>query len=106
MEKKLIHVWKFVNGSTGRNVWVGSIKRDVRKRKLYLPHKDGALSPCMEWREVRIVTICGVDYIPDLVFANSGEQKVGDLIVFVGPDAKLPNDLSTDTETWTKMLAE
>jgi hypothetical protein len=74
MEKQLIHVWQFTDGS----VYVGTIERTPRKRALYVPSKSGALSPKMEWQNVQIVSICGVDYIPDPVFSNSGEQKVGD----------------------------
>lgn len=93
MEKQLIHVWQFTDGSVGRNVYAGTIERTPRKRALYVPSNVGALSPKMEWQSVQIVSICGVDYIPDPVFSNSDEQKVGDLIVFLPADARLPNDL-------------
>lgn len=93
MQKQLIHVRHFPHGKQGATVLLGTVMREVRKRKLYVPINSGCESPRMVWREFQLVSICGVDFVVATRQDDFGDHKAGDLIVSLAQDDKIPHDL-------------
>lgn len=93
MKKQLIHVRRFLDGNQGGIESLGTVVREVRRRKLYVPVKLGCESARMVWREHDLVTICANDYVVEVQADDFGDRKAGDLIVSLSGDARIPSDL-------------
>jgi len=61
---RTVFVHRFPDGTQGRVIVLGTIKRLVRMRRLYVPDsRFGCASDRMSWRVLPIVRIEGTDYV-------------------------------------------
>lgn len=92
--KQIVHIRRFPNGNQGQNDLLGTVERQVRKRKLYVPSgRRMCASSVMGWSEIQIVSIAGRDYVVEVQSQDFGDHKVGDLIVHLEKDDPIPSDL-------------
>lgn len=92
--KQTVHVRRFPNGNQGQNDLLGTVERQVRKRKLYVPSgRRMCASSVMGWSEIQIVSIAGRDYVVEVQPQDFGEHKAGDLIVHLEKGDPIPSDL-------------